>query len=60
MAGGTAQLLGRRVECAVLGRLVEAVRAGESRASMVHGANLVWAGRRCWSTWPGERWTVVW
>src|SRR5712691_7344970 len=33
----TVQLLGRRAECGVLDRLVEAVRAGESRALVVHG-----------------------
>jgi DNA-binding CsgD family transcriptional regulator len=35
--GRVAQLLGRRVECGVLDRLAEAVRAGESRALVVHG-----------------------
>jgi predicted ATPase len=32
-----AGLTGRRAECGVLDRLVEAVRAGESRALVVHG-----------------------
>ena len=31
------ELTGRRAECGVLDRLVEAVRAGESRALVVHG-----------------------
>jgi DNA-binding CsgD family transcriptional regulator len=31
------ELTGRRAECGVLGRLVAAVRAGESRALVVHG-----------------------
>jgi len=31
------ELIGRRAECDVLGRLVAAVRAGESRALVVHG-----------------------
>jgi DNA-binding CsgD family transcriptional regulator len=33
----TGELTGRRAECDVLDRLVEAVRAGESRALVVHG-----------------------
>jgi len=35
--GRTVQLLGRRAECGVLDQLAEAVRAGESRALVVHG-----------------------
>jgi DNA-binding CsgD family transcriptional regulator len=35
--GRAAQLMGRGAECAALDRLVEAVRAGESRALVVHG-----------------------
>ena len=35
--GGAARLLGRQAECAVLDRLVGAVRAGGSRALVVHG-----------------------
>ena len=35
--GGAARLADRRAECAALDRLVEAVRAGESRALLVHG-----------------------
>jgi predicted ATPase len=31
------ELIGRRTECGVLDRLVAAVRAGESRALVVHG-----------------------
>jgi predicted ATPase len=37
MRGGAAQLRGRRVECDVLDRLLEAVRASESRALVVRG-----------------------
>ena len=37
MPGGAARLADRRAECAALDRLVEAVRAGESRALVVHG-----------------------
>ncbi len=37
MREGAAQLLGRRAECDVLDRLLEAVRAGESRALVVRG-----------------------
>ena len=37
MQGGAARLADRRAECAALDRLVEAVRAGESRALVVHG-----------------------
>lgn len=37
MRKGAAQLLGRRAECDVLDRLLEAVRAGESRALVVRG-----------------------
>jgi hypothetical protein len=37
MRGRTVQLLGRRAECDVLDHLAEAVRAGESRALVVHG-----------------------
>ncbi|MFB9831726.1 AAA family ATPase, partial [Actinoallomurus acaciae] len=33
----SAELTGRGAECGVLGRLVEAVRSGESRALVVHG-----------------------
>lgn len=33
----TGELTGRRAECNVLDGLVEAVRAGESRALVVHG-----------------------
>ena len=35
--GGTARLADRRAECAALDRLLDAVRAGESRALVVHG-----------------------
>jgi AAA ATPase-like protein len=35
--GRAARLLGRRAECAMLGRLLDAVRAGQSRALVVHG-----------------------
>src|ERR1700694_1756068 len=35
--GGVAELRGRRSECAVLDRLIDAVRAGESRALVVRG-----------------------
>jgi DNA-binding CsgD family transcriptional regulator len=35
--GGAARLADRRAECAALDRLLEAVRAGESRALLVHG-----------------------
>ena len=35
--GRTAQPMGRSAECAALDRLLEAVRAGESRALVVHG-----------------------
>jgi AAA ATPase domain len=35
--GRAAQLIGRSAECAVLDRLLEAVRAGESRVVVVHG-----------------------
>src|SRR6202051_4156203 len=35
--GGVAELRGRRSECQVLDRLIEAVRAGESRALVVRG-----------------------
>ena len=35
--GGAMELVGRHRECAVLGRLIEAVRAGESRALVVSG-----------------------
>ena len=34
---GAAELRGRRGECDELDRLLQAVRAGESRALMVHG-----------------------
>src|SRR4249920_714410 len=34
--GRAAQLMGRSAECAVLDRLLEAVRAGESRVLVVH------------------------
>jgi len=37
LRGRVPQLLGRRGECAVLDRLIEAVRAGESRALVVCG-----------------------
>src|SRR5260370_38034205 len=37
MRKGAAQLLGRRAECYVLGPLLAAVRAGESRALVVRG-----------------------
>src|SRR5260370_19094611 len=37
MRKGAAQLLGRRAECDVLDRLLEAVRAGKSRALVVRG-----------------------
>jgi DNA-binding CsgD family transcriptional regulator len=37
MRKGAAPLLGRRAECDVLDRLLEAVRAGKSRALVVHG-----------------------
>ena len=37
MRGRTARLLGRRAECGVLDRLAAAVRAGASRALVVHG-----------------------
>src|SRR6478672_4943314 len=37
VSGGAARLADRRAECAALDRLVEAVRAGESRALLVHG-----------------------
>ncbi|MET0496276.1 MAG: AAA family ATPase [Actinoplanes sp.] len=36
--GGTLRLLGRRRECAVLDQMVAAVRSGESRVLVVHGA----------------------
>ena len=35
--GGAARLADRRVECAALDRLVEAVNAGQSGALVVHG-----------------------
>ena len=35
--GGGRELIGRRVECAVLDRLVAAVRCGESRVLVLHG-----------------------
>ncbi len=37
MGGSAAELVGRRSECDVLDRLIEAVRAGESRALVVRG-----------------------
>ena len=37
MPEGAARLADRRAECAALDRLVEAVRAGQSRALLVHG-----------------------
>jgi hypothetical protein len=36
-AGRAAGLIGRRRECGTLDRLIEAVRAGESRALVMHG-----------------------
>lgn len=36
--GAKTALLGRRLECAVLDRMIAAVRTGESRALVVHGA----------------------
>jgi DNA-binding CsgD family transcriptional regulator len=35
--GHKAGLLGRQVECAILDRLIDAVRTGESRALVIHG-----------------------
>jgi stage III sporulation protein SpoIIIAA len=35
--GTVTELTGRRAECGVLGRLMAAVRTGESRALVVHG-----------------------
>jgi hypothetical protein len=49
-----AELTGRDAERRVLDRLVGAVRAGESRALVVHGEPGV-GKRRCWSTWAGAR-----
>ena len=37
MRGAAPRLVGRRAQCAALDRLLEAVRAGESRALVVHG-----------------------
>ena len=37
IGGRAAELVGRRSECDVLERLIEAVRAGESRALVVRG-----------------------
>ncbi|MDT5276804.1 MAG: hypothetical protein QOG95_3736, partial [Mycobacterium sp.] len=36
-ARGVAQLMGRHIECGLLDRLIDAVRAGESRALVVRG-----------------------
>ena len=35
--GGAMELVGRRAECGVLDRVIEAVRAGESRALVLSG-----------------------